>query len=262
MFNNLIESSSHRGELKRRGSFFLFTVATYALLFAIAGVASIYAYDAKLAEQDLAVIATVMPMELTPPPVRVNGDTGPHRSPTERTNSPIDVRPHPTAPVDLPTLTPDRISALPNPELPVRGPYKIGPKDLNASLPASNSHDGNAVRSSQEQLIEISTPPPAPSPKPEPRILRSGGVLNGEAKFLPAPAYPQMARMMHLQGKVTVQVLIDETGRVISARAIDGHPLFRQVSESAAHQALFSATTLGGQPVKVSGVITYNFVLQ
>ncbi len=46
MFNNLIESSSHRSELKRRGSFFLFTTATYALLFVLAGVASIYAYDA------------------------------------------------------------------------------------------------------------------------------------------------------------------------------------------------------------------------
>ena len=39
MFNNLIESSSHTTELKRRGSFFLFTVATYAVLFVIAGVA-------------------------------------------------------------------------------------------------------------------------------------------------------------------------------------------------------------------------------
>ncbi len=50
MFNNLIESSSHINELKRRGSFFLFTVATYTVLFVVAGVASIYAYDAQLSD--------------------------------------------------------------------------------------------------------------------------------------------------------------------------------------------------------------------
>ena len=50
MFNNLIESSSHASEFKRRGSFFLFTTATYILLFVIGGVVSIYAYDARPTE--------------------------------------------------------------------------------------------------------------------------------------------------------------------------------------------------------------------
>src|SRR6185295_6627380 len=48
MFSNLIESSSHAREFKRRGSFVLFTTTTYALLFVVAGVISIYAYDARL----------------------------------------------------------------------------------------------------------------------------------------------------------------------------------------------------------------------
>ena len=52
MFTNLIESSSHAEDLKRRGSFFLFTTVTYFLLFAIAGLASIYAYDARLEDQN------------------------------------------------------------------------------------------------------------------------------------------------------------------------------------------------------------------
>lgn len=52
MFNNLIESTSHTREFKRRGSFMLFTMATYALLFVIAGVASIYAYYALLEDQN------------------------------------------------------------------------------------------------------------------------------------------------------------------------------------------------------------------
>jgi TonB family protein len=62
-------------------------------------------------------------------------------------------------------------------------------------------------------------------------------------------------------GPVNVQVLIDETGKVISAQAVSGHPLLRAAAVQAARQARFSPTMLGEQPVKVSGVITYNFTL-
>src|ERR1044072_3179642 len=51
MFNNLIESSSHTREYKRRGSFLLFTGATYVVLFIVAGVGGIYAYEAHLEAQ-------------------------------------------------------------------------------------------------------------------------------------------------------------------------------------------------------------------
>ncbi|HEX5601436.1 MAG TPA: energy transducer TonB, partial [Pyrinomonadaceae bacterium] len=60
---------------------------------------------------------------------------------------------------------------------------------------------------------------------------------------------------------VSVQVLIDETGRVVSAKAVSGHPLLTLDAQRAALQARFSPTKLGDQPVRVSGVITYNFVL-
>jgi TonB family protein len=61
---------------------------------------------------------------------------------------------------------------------------------------------------------------------------------------------------------VAVQVLIDETGRVVSAKVVSGHPLLTLESQKAAMQARFSPTIVGEQPVKVSGVITYNFVMQ
>jgi TonB family protein len=60
-------------------------------------------------------------------------------------------------------------------------------------------------------------------------------------------------------GPVRVQVLIDESGQVIAARAITGHPLLQAGAERAARAARFSPTYLGGQPVKVRGVIVYNF---
>lgn len=88
----------------------------------------------------------------------------------------------------------------------------------------------------------------------------SGGVLNGKAISLPRPEYPAEARAAKASGTVVVQVTIDEYGNVISAKAISGHPLLQQASVSAASQAKFSPTYLMGESVKVTGVITYNFV--
>jgi TonB family protein len=89
-----------------------------------------------------------------------------------------------------------------------------------------------------------------------------GGVLNGNALALPKPDYPPIARAAHAAGTVVVRVVIDEEGNVTSARAISGHPLLQAASVGAARYAKFSTTFLKGEPVKVTGVITYNFVAQ
>jgi TonB family protein len=87
-----------------------------------------------------------------------------------------------------------------------------------------------------------------------------GGVLNGKALALPQPAYPRLARAAHVSGTVMVQVLIDEQGNVSAAHAVDGHPLLQSVCVAAAREAKFSPTLLEGEPVRVTGVIQYNFV--
>ncbi|MET0645114.1 MAG: TonB family protein [Pyrinomonadaceae bacterium] len=92
------------------------------------------------------------------------------------------------------------------------------------------------------------------------RTIVSGGVLNGKAVSKPQPAYPPIAKAAGASGVVTVQILVDEEGNVISASAVSGHPLLQQAAVAAARQAKFSPTQLSGQPVQVSGVITYNFV--
>jgi protein TonB len=110
--------------------------------------------------------------------------------------------------------------------------------------------------------VVIADEPPPPEPKPVPRAPISGGVLNGKALSLPHPPYPQIAKAAHASGTVVVQVLIDENGNVVSARAVSGHPLLQAVAVAAARGARFSPTKLSGQPVKVTGVIQYNFVAQ
>ncbi|HEX9630350.1 MAG TPA: tetratricopeptide repeat protein [Pyrinomonadaceae bacterium] len=90
----------------------------------------------------------------------------------------------------------------------------------------------------------------------------SGGVINGKALSLPKPSYPDEARAAHVAGAVVVRLVIDERGKVIRACAIAGPPLLMRASEAAAYKALFSPTKISGQPVKVSGVVTYNFIAQ
>lgn len=65
---------------------------------------------------------------------------------------------------------------------------------------------------------------------------------------------------MRATGTVAVQVTIDETGRVVEARAVSGHPMLREVSVEAARRAKFSPTLLRDEAVKVTGIITYNFL--
>jgi TonB family protein len=119
---------------------------------------------------------------------------------------------------------------------------------------------------------EITPPPPAKpaaseqaevkteTPVAVSRAPISGGVLNGKAISLPQPAYPPAARSVHASGAVNVQVTIDEKGNVTSASAVSGHPLLRASASTAARQARFSPTKFSGAPVKVTGVIVYNFV--
>jgi Ca-activated chloride channel family protein len=87
----------------------------------------------------------------------------------------------------------------------------------------------------------------------------SEGVINGAATKLPKPAYPAAARSVSASGAVSVQVTIDESGKVISATPVSGHPLLRAAAVQAASGAEFAPTMLSGKPVKVTGVITYNF---
>ena len=135
---------------------------------------------------------------------------------------------------------------------------KISSDKLNnmAAVDNANLHS-NA--SAQTLLVRMdSEPPPIARPKP---ILKpvTGGVLNGTAISLPAPMYPDAARRFRISGMVTVEVIVDETGKVISALATTGPAVLREVAAQAALRARFSPTKLSGQPVKVSGLINYKF---
>jgi protein TonB len=92
-------------------------------------------------------------------------------------------------------------------------------------------------------------------------VRLTSSVISSKVIDKPAPPYPAAARAAHIQGLVSVQILIDEQGRVVSAKATSGNPLLMQSAVQAAYRARFTPTLLSGQPVKVTGSIAYNFVL-
>jgi periplasmic protein TonB len=173
--------------------------------------------------------------------------------------------PQPVAPVAANTVSKPAVKPANNkrdnkksvaPELPSASASAsqlgVGPSDLKVMAVNSNQ----AV-----PLINLdSEPPPSPAPKP---ILKpvSGGVLNGTAVYLPAPIYPEAAKRMRTSGVVSVDVVLDENGKVVSASASSGPAILRDAAVQSALKARFSPTKLSGQPVKVSGVINYKFAL-
>lgn len=88
----------------------------------------------------------------------------------------------------------------------------------------------------------------------------SCGVCNQKAIFLPQPKYPATAKIVNAGGYVQVQILINELGKVQTAKAVVGHPLLRAAAVEAALRAKFEPFFLGKRMVRVSGTIIYNFV--
>ncbi len=120
---------------------------------------------------------------------------------------------------------------------------------------------GSGTNPAKTTVVVLDSEPPA-SPTPRPLLKPvSGGVLNGKALSLPAPSYPDQARRMRTFGTVTVEVVLNENGKVISAQATTGPQILRDAAIQAAMKARFSPTMLSGQPVKVTGVINYKFSL-
>ena len=262
MFNNLIESSSHVKEFKRRGSFVLLTTVTYGVLLVIGGVASVYAYDAHLDSQTYELEITFVP--LAPEAVQPEPPRNTVRPASNSASQPSrSIRTEMIASTSDPTKVPPDVGIKASNVPPARSDSILGDRNADPPVPTTTGTTGVSNGTGNPVNIEIPPPPPAATPKPEiPKVLKvSQGVLTSKVLQLPSPAYPPLAKQMRLQGSINIQVLIDENGKVVSAKALSGHPILVRAAEAAAMQAKFSPTLLSNQPVKVSGVIIYNFVL-
>lgn len=273
MLDNLIESKKNSAENKRLGRYLL---TTFVLVFSLAlsGVLwSLFAKDFGMGSEDLELSNLVTPIpiiENKPEPEQIQKPEKTQQTSAvkeiTRNDNILQMKESPSVP--------DKISVTPNTKLSrPDSPFKISPGPETTYQNTSNTGretDENAAFSKPTESGKIEKPeitipkPPPPIKKSEPEVTKkppmiSGGVVNGKATSLPKPAYPPPARAVGASGKVDVQVTIDENGSVVSAKAISGHPLLRDSAERAARSAKFSPTYLSKQPVKVSGLIVYNF---
>jgi TonB family protein len=172
------------------------------------------------------------------------------------------VLPEYVPPPPPPTVATQNLKPEPNPA----NEEKTAKAGENPENPAgAGNQEGTAApkpeQGEPENKIADPQDPNAANPShPDKRKPVSGGVLNNKALILPKPEYPPEARAARISGSVTVQVTIDEYGTVIVASAVSGHPLLQPPALRAAFGARFAPTTLVGEPVKVVGVIVYNFV--
>jgi periplasmic protein TonB len=263
MFENLVESSSHKDDLARKGSFIGGTIAIYAVVLTALFIGSIFWYDAQLENQNLELVTLVAPV-----PIEEKQPDKPQAAPKQQAASQErEVTTVRELTTERPEAAPKEIKVTTTQSPPDVQGARVGSRDYIApggpTLPGATG-TGTGGGTGGGAPVDVGEPPPPapqPTPKPVPKAPISGGVLNGKAISLPKPQYPAVAKAARQTGTVTVQVTIDENGSVISARAVGGPPLLQASAVQAAYGARFSPTKLSGQPVKVTGVITYNFQL-
>jgi outer membrane biosynthesis protein TonB len=122
-----------------------------------------------------------------------------------------------------------------------------------------NAANNNTAANPDPNAANNSTPSTQVPPEKQPGQKRgpiSGGVLNGKAIYLPMPEVPAG----EVNGVVLVAVLVDEQGTVVDARAVSGPAHLQTAAVAAARLARFSPTLLMGEPVRVTGTLSYNFV--
>ncbi|HEV7701750.1 MAG TPA: energy transducer TonB [Pyrinomonadaceae bacterium] len=266
MLDQLVESKNNSRENRRKSEFILVIGFLAVVSLLTMWTVSLLGKDFGVGGDDLELTTLVAP----PPPADEPPPPKPEKQPEKQPD--VDVRKELIQNMmQTPVKPPDNISTT-------RNQVKEMRLDRLTKLGGSDSDTGALMQGSTGRVVAdggtggLSTttgtgtgggdeeaPAPRATPKPIPKTV-SGGVLNGKATSLPKPAYPPAARAVRASGAVNVQVTISESGSVISASAVSGHPLLRAAAESAARGAHFSPTLLSGQPVKVTGVITYNFV--
>lgn len=256
MFDKLVESTKQK-QGRRAGGYLAATTLIYGLALVGIAIGTIIGFSPALAEE-YSLKAT-----LAPPPLPIGPPPPPAIQRTALEPQTVSFT-APTNPIDLSKMR--RAEDLPPVRFGDRGPVVVGAPlgngngDSNGVWGAPRTGDAEAPPR-PDPPISLD-PPPTPEIKPQGTSKVSEGVLQGGAIRRVKPAYPAMARTIRAGGAVQVAVTISEDGRVTDAAALNGHPLLRNAAIEAARQWLFSPTKLSNVPVKVQGVLTFNFILE
>lgn len=146
------------------------------------------------------------------------------------------------------TVTTQQIQSLP-----------INGRNLSSFYLSGNRQNSNVFQidgAENEEIIRITTNDADVSKSV------SGDLITGAALDLPKPVVPANAHWNGQNGLVNVQIKINETGDVVSAQAVSGHPLLKAAAEMAARKAKFAPVSIAGIGVEIVGEIVYKFAAQ
>ena len=172
-------------------------------------------------------------------------------APTARRSAPVSSE-HALPPVQL---TPPVFSAPVNPSEPPPPREASQSESLAATLGIGNVLGG----------IPSTLPIPSISPVQSQRLRfvhQGGEVKSSHPMHELIVAYPEFARMARVVGRVIIQAIIDEKGKVINARAISGPPLLYLAALDAVSRERFEPVLLNDEPIKCDLKVQVSFKLE
>lgn len=135
-------------------------------------------------------------------------------------------------------------------------------------LDATNESAKHNLKRLQDEIArveEASKPKPeaaAPKTMARPEFVNLGSLTGANAVRMVTPVYSPVAQRTQVEGKVMVEVELDEEGNVVEAKATEGHQMLRSSAEDAARRSKFKPALFDNRPIKAKGVIIYNFTLR
>lgn len=276
MFDQLVETTPQTKERNARRTYFAISAVGLGAILFSALIFSIFAADLDLTMGDLDMLELLAPIDVTETklpdtvtePRRKGGSSA--KAPSRMENiARLDESPR-----EIPTTVSTVKSS--SKERPALAKFEIGKFDTGSDSGVGTGRgdgtgDGDGDGTGLDDGLgeanatvatagESSAPPPPPvKPVVTKPVIVNKGVVNSIALSLPKPSLPAAAKLADAGGTVAVKVLVDEKGRVVSADAVSGNVLLRAACEIAARNAKFTPSMLSGTPIKISGVINYNF---
>lgn len=278
MLEKLIESTDNGQQSRKMRKFIMGTGTAMSSIFVCGLIFSIFSTNLAMGSQDIDLTRlfapAAIPDQAPPPPAEksepARSDSSPSKLPSRIENIqrldevPVAVpqkvstvkskfRARPTGPFIVSGNVDSDGSGTPN----LRTGTGIGGKDSGSGFVPKQQPEVRKEPAIQTKQT-IAEPPKLP-PLVKKDITITEGVINGKALRLVQPTVSATVRSLNLKGQVRVDVLISEEGKVMSATASEGHALLKPLAISAARRSTFTPTLLSKQPVKVRGVILYNF---
>ena len=276
MLDRLVESKD-QGKEKRALRRYLVGIGSLTTFFFASGlIFSIFATNLAMSGEGLNVSELIAPANI-PQPAPEPEPEPVQKTVTENTSQKVKET---TRAVNMlrvdeaPSKVPDKISVSKNKyEARPRSNFVVNGIDKDATPvkgtkvskgTTTGSGLGTEIKNTGPKVIKPevkkTTTPPPPLKKPQKTIVRQPTeVITGSAIYLAQPRTAGAITTLELKGQIRVNVVIGTNGRVISARAMNGHKLLQRAAAAAAKRSKFRPTMLNKVPVKVSGIIIYNF---